>query len=119
MSVYIDRARAALESLSARDIVECYAERFVFEDPQANERITERQTLAAYFQALFALPGVRFTNICAFEAERWAAVEWTWHGRTRSGEAFAIRGASVMELEEGKIARETIYYDASPLTKDA
>ncbi len=118
MSLYLDRARAALEGLRALEIVECYADPFLFEDAQSNERITDKDALAAYFKALFALPGVRFTDVRVLEGERSAALEWTWHGQKRYGAAFAIRGASVIELEGGKVARETIYYDRSQLTNE-
>ena len=111
----LKEAKEALEGLDADRIVEVYSNEFLFEDSSSKAHITDRKELREYFQQLFALPGVSFSDIRIFEAESFAALEWTWSGvKGDSGEPYRVKGASVIELREGKISRETIYYDPKP-----
>jgi len=108
-------AKEALEGLNTDKIIEIYADRFLFEDTSSKEQITDRVSMRQYFQQLFSLPQVSFSEIRIFEAERFAVIEWTWGGVKRtSGEPFRVRGASVFELSDGKVSRESIYYDPTP-----
>ena len=113
-SLFLARAKEALEVLDAETIVTAYDDPFVLEDVPSGERITDRKSLRAYFQALFGLPNVAFSDVTVYEAEAFAALEWTWSGTKRSsGEAYRVKGVSLIEIRNGKIARETIYYDPS------
>lgn len=114
MSIYLQKAEEALVNLHAEQLAACYAEVFLFEDPQDKQRITRKQDLLQYFQRLFALPEVAFTDVRVYEGETWAAIEWTWRGERKDGGSFAIRGASVIEHRGDKILRESIYYDPRP-----
>jgi hypothetical protein len=108
--------KKALEGLNTDKILEIYAERFVFEDTPAKLLITDRKKLGEYFQQLFSMPEVSFSDIKIFEAVRFAAIEWTWGGVSRTtGAPFRVRGVSVIELEQGKVKRESIYYDPRPV----
>jgi ketosteroid isomerase-like protein len=109
----LETAKQALEALDADKILSAYAQDFLFEDVPAQLQIRGRQELREYFQGLFASPGTSFSEIRIFDGGSFAAIEWTWGGLTsKTGESFLIRGASVIELLHGKIARESIYYDA-------
>jgi steroid delta-isomerase-like uncharacterized protein len=111
-SLSLERAMVALERLDTDAVVAAYEEPFVFEDVPSGKKITDKEGLRAYFRGLFALPDVAFSDVRAFETDSFAALEWTWSGTKRSsGEAYRVRGASVIELRNGGIARETIYYD--------
>jgi steroid delta-isomerase-like uncharacterized protein len=111
----LKEAKEALEGLDADRIVNVYANEFLFEDASSKERITGRKALREYFQQLFALPQVSFSDIRIFEAGSFAAIEWTWSGvKSDTGKPYRVKGASVIELREGKISRETIYYDPGP-----
>ncbi len=116
MSVHVlQDAKEALESLNTDQITRCYADEFLFEDTSARERCIDQASLREYFQHLFALPQVSFSDIRVFEADQFATIEWTWGGVNRStGEPFKVRGASVIELAGNKIKRESIYYDPRP-----
>ncbi len=62
-------------------------------------------------------PPTAFSDIRVLEGDEWAAIEWTWSGVNRHTSApFRIRGASVIELREERIARETLYYDPRSAT---
>lgn len=109
-------AKQALETLDHRAIFTIYAEDFLFEDVPDGLRITDRAELEGYFTHLFSLPGVKFSDIRIYDGGTFAAVEWTWSGiHRRTGEVYRVRGASVIELRGGKIARESIYYDPAPV----
>jgi len=111
----LQEAKAALEGLNSDKILELYADQFVFEDTPAKLLITDRKKLGEYFQQLFSLPEVSFSDIQIYEADSFAAIEWTWSGVKRTtGEAFRVRGASIIELEGSKVRRESIYYDPRP-----
>ena len=111
----LQEAKDALEELNAEKIIEIYSAQFVFEDAPAKLLITDRKTLKEYFQRLFGLPQVSFSDIKVYEAENFAAIEWTWGGvNSTTGKSFRVRGASVIELEDGKVRRESIYYDSRP-----
>jgi steroid delta-isomerase-like uncharacterized protein len=109
------RVTAALESLDTETLVSCYADEFLFEDIPSNEVITNKEELRAYFQRLFSLPNVRFSNASFFACEDKGAGEWIWSGtKPSSGVEFSVRGASIIELQDGKISRETLYFDPRP-----
>jgi ketosteroid isomerase-like protein len=108
-------AKEALEELDADKILSAYAENAVFEDISAGERITDKARLRVYFERLFSLPGIAFSDIRIFDGGSFAAIEWVWSGLRRDGGGpYRVRGASVIELHAGKIARESIYYDPKP-----
>jgi steroid delta-isomerase-like uncharacterized protein len=79
-----------------------------------------KEELRVYLAGLFAaFPDVTVVPETGFVAETWGAVQWTFAG-TRTGAtspvgetdtSYALRGASLWELEGGKIRRSTGYYD--------
>jgi ketosteroid isomerase-like protein len=106
------KAKAALEELNLEKILAAYAENAVFEDVSAGERLTDKASFRAYFEQLFSLPGVAFSDISILDGKHFAVLEWTWSGLKRqSKERYEVRGASVIEIRQGKIVRECIYYD--------
>ena len=105
-------AKRALEDRNTEKIMEIYADKFLFEDTSSMQRITTRTSLRSYFDQLFNLPGVCFSDIGIFEGNNFAAIEWTWNGlNLMSDNIYHVRGVSIMELSEGKVSRESIYYD--------
>lgn len=111
----LKRAKTALESLDVEHLLSCYAEEFIFEDIPSNEVVTHREELRAYYQRLFSLPDVQFSQVSFFLCEKRAAGEWIWSGTNpKSGAEYSVKGASIIELRDGKIGRETIYYDPRP-----
>ena len=104
--------KQALEELNVDELIELYAKNFLFEDIPFELRITDRNALKEYYRHLFSLPQASFSNIRVFEADNFAAIEWTWGGVSRTtGKPFQIQGASVIELSDGKVKRESLYYD--------
>jgi hypothetical protein len=105
-------AKRALEGLYIEKILEIYADKFLFEDTSSMQSITTRTSLRTYYNQLFNLPGVCFSDIGIFESDHFAAIEWTWSGlNLLNDNIYHVRGVSIMELSEGKVSRESIYYD--------
>jgi ketosteroid isomerase-like protein len=107
----LDQAKRALEGGDADALVACYAEPCVLEDVPSGETWTTHEALASMYRRLLA-PPTRFSDVRVYEGDGWAALEWTWSGVNRATSVpFRIRGASVIDLRDGRIARETLFYD--------
>ena len=107
--------KEGLERLNSDKMTKCYANHFLFEDPSSKEQITDRASLMQYYQQLFSLPEVRFSDFKILEAELFATIEWTWSGVSPiTGKPYRVSGVSVIELTDGKISRESLYYDPKP-----
>lgn len=106
------QAENALVDLDAKTLVSLYAEDFLFEDTASRNRITDRDELKAYFDRLFSLPDVNFSNVSFFGLGERAAGQWTWGGSSlQSGQRYSIRGASLFKIEQDRIKEEIIFYD--------
>jgi hypothetical protein len=101
-----------LVALDSEALVACYAPEFLFEDTTSGYRITDKHELSAYFNRLFTLPSVSFSNVSYFSLGERAAGHWVWSGSSlESGDHFAVRGASLFRLGTGGITEEVIFYD--------
>ncbi len=108
-------AERALVSRDSAALSALYSDSFVFEDTSAGLRIDTKEQLKAYFDRLFAQPGVKFSNVSFFSVGDRGAGQWTWQGRsTQSSIPFAVRGASLFKLGKDKIQEEIIFYDPRP-----
>jgi len=113
MSQVLKRAEEALMALDTETLVSLYADEFLFEDTTSGERITTREALRDYFDRLFSLPGVAFSDASFFScgAGR-AAGQWTWSGKSlNSAQDYAIAGCSLFRLAGDLISEERIFYD--------
>lgn len=111
----LQEAKEALEELDADRLLSAYAEEFLFEDTSAGVQIMDEPGLRSYFQQLFSSPGVAFSGVHIFDGGNFAVIEWIWSGvKHATRESFRVKGASILELLEGKIVRESIYYDPRP-----
>ncbi len=107
--------KEGLEGLNADKMTELYANDFLFEASSSNDWITDRASLRNYFQQLFSLPEVRFSDFKILESDHFATIEWNWSGVSPiTGKPYQVRGVSVIELTGGKISRESLYYDPKP-----
>ncbi len=108
----LKRVGEALVSLDAEELVSLYADDFVFEDTSSGDTITNKNELQGYFERLFSLTEVRFSNVTFFRCGDCGAGEWTWSGRSLgSGKDYSIKGASIFSLGEDEITSESMFYD--------
>ncbi|MCX6363439.1 MAG: hypothetical protein NTW58_04585 [Actinobacteria bacterium] len=104
----VDLARAALHAPTVAKLVRPYAREAVVDDFSYNLHFQGRAEGAKAFRKNLAeYTGARWT--AGHAGRGWAAVIW---GATASLGA-AGDGATVLEIRDGKIARETLYYNSS------
>jgi steroid delta-isomerase-like uncharacterized protein len=103
----------AWSSGEASQVAALYTEDAVREDVPTGTTSQGRAEIEALAAGLFATDAdVRLEVTDGFVGETWAVVEWTFSGaRKDTGGEVTFRGASVLELEDGQISRETDYYD--------
>ena len=80
----------------------------------------------AFINAVFAaFPDFSMRLTSAFVAGNWGGAEWTMSGTHKgdlpgmpaTGKSFSLRGASICELHEGKIKRNSDYWDMAAFLK--
>jgi ketosteroid isomerase-like protein len=114
-SPHLERVKDGLQHRDVDAILSAFADPFVFEDVPSGQKMVSQEDLRSYFQTLFALSDIAFTDLRMYETETFAVLEWTWSVKKgSSGGGYQVRGASVIELRNGRIARETMYYAPRP-----
>jgi len=82
--------------------------------------------LKAFADGIFAaFPDFRIEQTARFAAGEWAGMEWIISGTHKgdlpgipaTNKRFSIRGASILELESGKIKRCSDYWDLAAFLK--
>ena len=112
---FLQSLKASLESLDVNRVVSHYSDDVVFTDPAAGDEwaITGKEELRKYFQRLFSLPEAKFEIASIFESNGWGAAEWIWSSsRPDDNKRYRTRGASIVELRDGKITRDTLCYNS-------
>ena len=103
----------AWSSGDASQVAALYTDDAVREDIPTGTTSRGRAEIEALATGLFETDAdVRLEVTDGFVGETWAVVEWTFSGARRdTGGEVTFRGASVLELADGQISRETDYYD--------
>ena len=116
-SAILEAYGEAWSSGDAARVAALYTEQAVREDVPTGTVSRGRAEIGAFAMGLFeADADVRLDVTDGFAGETWAVVEWTFSGtRQETGGALTFRGASVLELEDGLISRESDYYDLPEL----
>ncbi|MEA1976536.1 MAG: nuclear transport factor 2 family protein [Chloroflexota bacterium] len=108
----LERAEEALAALDVENLIAAYADDFLFEDTSLRERITSKAALKEYFDRLFTMPGVRFSEVKFYNCGEKGWGTWTWSGKSiKAGKDYSIQGASLFVLDDNKIIEEKIFYD--------
>jgi ketosteroid isomerase-like protein len=115
---------AAMRALSPGRLAALYAPKVVYQDTGRDVRYVGPSAAARAHAKMFALKGVRFRANGGLDGPGWAAVMWKRSDReggkplvdipavlTTWGKRATIHGVSILEIRDGKIARETIYCD--------
>ena len=115
---------AAWNAHDVEKIASFFTDDCVYEDVARGAVNRGKEELKAFVSAFFAaVPDVQFEVKSGFGAGDWAGSEWIMTGtRTgampgipATGKSFSIRGASITELQEGKIRRNTDYWNLASL----
>lgn len=113
----LDAYGAAWSSGDAATVGALYTDDAVREDVPTGTTSNGKAEIEALATGLFKTDDdVRLDVTGGFAGETWAVVEWTFSGiRPETGYELTFRGASVLELENGLISRESDYYDLPEL----
>jgi steroid delta-isomerase-like uncharacterized protein len=112
---------AAWNSHDLDKTISFYTDDCVLEDNALGLVCHGKKELVAFCKSAFIdFPDLRFESKSLFNSGNWVAWEWTMTGtQTHSstlaikatGKRFSVRGASIIEIHNGKIKRETDYYN--------
>jgi steroid delta-isomerase-like uncharacterized protein len=98
----------------------------VYEDATMGVVNHGKEELRAFAAGFFtAFPDATFTLHSSFAAGNWAAMEWTLTGTQKgdmpgmpaTNKRVSVRGSTVIELKDGKISRNTDYWDMATLMR--
>ena len=94
----------------------------VFENLGGEDEHRGIEQIKAWATGVFAaFPDFNLEIKSLFVAGDWVGVEWIETGTHKgamgshppTGKSFAVAGASILELHQGKIKRETLYWDSA------
>jgi steroid delta-isomerase-like uncharacterized protein len=121
---FVKEYAAAWSTQNVEVILSFFTEDCVYEDVALGAVNTGKQELEAFLRATFAaISDLRIEPKTAFFAGGQAANEWVMSG-TQTGpfpgipatnKRFSVRGASIMEMQQGKIRRNTDYWSLAAL----
>jgi len=117
----MEEFRAAWNSRDVDKIVPFYTDDCVLEDMGLGVVCHGKKELQDFIRQWYVdYPDLRFEWKSRFNAGNWVAGEWTMKGThvhssnpaiPATGKRFSVRGASIIEVQGGKINRETDYYN--------
>ena len=107
----------AWNSHDVERILTFYTDDILFEDVALEQIKVGKQDFRQALQEFFATFSDIHIEIKSFiDVEDMAGGEWVMTGvRTDTGKSFSIQGVSVFEFQEGKIARNSEYYNPASL----
>jgi steroid delta-isomerase-like uncharacterized protein len=98
----------------------------IFEDVTFGVVTRGKEELRSFANGAFAaVPDLQFELTGRFATGQWAAIEWNmsgthegdFPGMLATGKRLSVRGSTILELEAGKIRRESDYWDAATFMK--
>jgi steroid delta-isomerase-like uncharacterized protein len=107
-------------------VVSICTEQCVYEDVPLAVVTHGKQELRGFGEQVFdAFPDFKIELSAHFAAGDWAMLEWTMSGTHRgdlpgmpaTGASFSVRGATALQLEDGRISRDSDYWDMATLLK--
>jgi steroid delta-isomerase-like uncharacterized protein len=110
---------AAVASHDAERLASCFTEDCFYQDMALGGVMRGREAVKDGYSDIFAtIPDFKIEVLSLFIADNWVGSEWVMTGTSSTtGKSFSTQGASFSELEEGKIKRNTDYYDPSSFLK--
>jgi steroid delta-isomerase-like uncharacterized protein len=99
----------------------------VFEDVTFGVVARGKEEVRSFASRAFAaVPDFKYGVTSRFAASQWATIEWVMSGTHKgdfpgipaTGKRFSsVRGTTILELEAGKVRRESDYWDAATFMK--
>ncbi|MCA1603214.1 MAG: ester cyclase [Acidobacteria bacterium] len=117
----IEAWAAAWTNHDIEKLASLFTEDCIYEDVTLGVVNRGKQELRAFAEGVFAtMPDFRLELTSRFVADKWAAMEWVMSGTpvadaspfAATGKSFsAVRAVTIIELEGGKIRRNSDYWD--------
>jgi len=115
--------REYLETWNTHDLdkmVSFFTDDCVYENLARGQTYRGKEEIKAWAKMSFdAIPDFKLDVTSLFVSGDWAACEWVMTGTQTgsapdlpaTGKSFSVRGSTIVQLREGKIARNTDYWD--------
>ncbi len=120
-------AWSSIDNKDPERVLALFADGCVFEDVTFGVVARGKEELRSFVNRAFAaVPDFKYGLTSRFAASQWATIEWVMSGTHKgdfpgmpaTGKRFSsVRGVSILELEAGKIRRESDYWDAATFMK--
>ena len=116
----LDDYLAAWNSHDVEKIASFFTDDCVYEDVAVGAVNRGKEQVKAFVSGTFtAFPDFKLERTSSFVAGDWRGAEWIMSGTQTgdipglpaTGKSFSIRGASITELQEGKIRRNSDYWN--------
>jgi steroid delta-isomerase-like uncharacterized protein len=111
----------AWNSQDVETILSFFTDDCFYEDVALKRIVRGKAELRALLESVFTdIAGFKMEINSVFSAGNWGASEWIMSGRfahssiptlTATGKSFLVRGATIFEISDGKISRNTDYLD--------
>ena len=112
---------ASWNSHDIEGLLSFFTDDCLYEDVSLKRIVRGKAELRALLESVFAdIAGFKMEIKSVFSSGSWGASEWTMSGRfvhssdpvlTATGKSFLVRGATIFELSDSKISRNTDYLD--------
>jgi steroid delta-isomerase-like uncharacterized protein len=118
----LERWATAWSSHDPEEVLSLFTDDCVFEDVTFAVVTRGREELRGFVAGAFAaIPDITFKLTSHFAAGQRAALEWVmsgthegdFPGMPATGKRLSVRGSTVLELDAGRIRRESDYWDAA------
>jgi steroid delta-isomerase-like uncharacterized protein len=120
-------AWSSTDSNDPERVLALFVDECVFEDVTFGVVARGKEELRGFVEGAFAaVPDFKYRLTSRFASSQWAAIEWVMSGTHKgdfpgipaTGKRFSsVRGSTILELEAGKVRRESDYWDAATLMK--
>jgi steroid delta-isomerase-like uncharacterized protein len=117
----------AWNSQDVESILSFFTDDCLYEDVALKRIVRGKAELRALLESVFTdISGLKMDIKSVFSSGNWGASEWTMIGRfvhsgdpllTATGKNFLVRGATVFELSDRKVSRNTDYLDLTAFLK--
>ena len=101
---------AALAKADAAAAAALYSPQAVFQDTTTTQKAGGMQEAAAWFAKAAAVPNRTMEVKSVIAGTGWSVARWVFSGDASNGVYSGVRGATVFEVRDGKIVRQTVYY---------
>ena len=109
---YVDVYGGSDSTKDVADLIPLYDDAAVVRDVATDRTFEGLSDIEGALDSIFVTPDFDLTVTGTMVGDSWAIVQWTADGtRFDTGRVTQVAGITVLEIGDGKITRETWYYD--------